>query len=124
MGDRGNIVMREALGKEVFFYSHWGGSELPHVVQRALARRQRWGDGAYLARIVFCELTKGHERGETGYGISTERVDSEHDDVVLDVPKQTVSYRTPGGTIERHTRTFEQFVTMSELERELERVRY
>ncbi len=65
MGDRGNI---EVDG--VNLYGHGNGSLLPLILQGALARRWRWTDGSYLARIVFCCMVRGNEDGETGFGIS------------------------------------------------------
>jgi len=65
MGDRGNI---EVDG--VNLYGHWSGSELPRILQEALAKRWRWMDVGYLARIVFCRMVRGSEEVETGFGIS------------------------------------------------------
>jgi len=123
MGDRGNIVVRSAPKQEVFLYTHWCGSDVPRIVQIALRRRQRWSDAAYLARILFDTLTEGDQGNETGYGISTYRCDYEHDDVVVDVAKQTVSYRNPSTGAVTKTRSFAEFCGLSDLQRETERVR-
>jgi len=97
MGDRGNVVVVErdhpeqGLTGRVYLYAHWGGWGLPETLQRALARRQRWGDGSYLARIIFCEMVRGHEAGELGFGISATLRDHEYPLLVVDPAGQTVS---------------------------------
>lgn len=92
MGDRGNIVIRQdgTNANDVWFYTHWSGSEIGETVKAALARKLRWEDPSYLARIVFDELTKGRQGDETGFGISCQLQDNEHPIVVVDVPKQCV----------------------------------
>ena len=90
MGDRGNIVIREN-GQELYLYTHWSGSEVVNIARRALARRRRWDDAPYLARIVFCEMVKGDEDGEIGYGIWPTERDNDHDLVIIDVDCQTVT---------------------------------
>ena len=94
MGDRGNIVIRDSEpDDDVVFYTHWSGADVAAVVCRALAKKWRWDDANYLARIVFCELVKGHENEETGYGISRHLAgDNEHSVVVVDVGKQEVFF--------------------------------
>lgn len=89
MGDRANIVVRDRYlldggpSEAIFLYSHWGGYELPEVLRKALAKRWRWDDGAYLARIIFDEMIGDEQGGETGYGISTRICDNEYDLLVL-----------------------------------------
>jgi hypothetical protein len=95
MGDRGNIVIRQAANTnrdDVWFYGHWSGSTLKQTVQSALAKKWRWGDESYLARIVFDELTKGNTGKETGFGISTHIQDNSHPNpiVIIDCPSQGV----------------------------------
>lgn len=90
MGDRANIVVRDRYVKDpgdreaVVLYSHWGGYEMPETLRKALARRQRWDDESYLARIIFDTMTEGDHGSETGYGISTRMPDNEYDLLVLD----------------------------------------
>lgn len=114
MGDRGNIAVRESAGQEVNFYTHDLGSNLPHIVRKALGRKERWDDPAYLARIVFCELVKGREREETGFGISPVRGDFNYPDIVIDAEHGTISYRSPLTEKEKPQGTFEQFLTRTE----------
>jgi hypothetical protein len=64
MGDRGQVKIGG-----VTLYTHWGGYTLKADVQRAIAKKWRWGDTSYLTRIIFDEM-KGDDRGETGFGIS------------------------------------------------------
>lgn len=90
MGDRGNIVVKMDPAP-VYLYSHWRGSDLKEVLRRALAKRWRWTDESYLCRIIGCELWKGHEATETGFGISTYAPDNEHALLVVDCGAQTVS---------------------------------
>lgn len=93
MGDRGNIVIRqesESNRSDVWFYTHWYGYGVNKVVQKALAKKRRWDDESYLARIVFDELTLGKQGQETGFGISTRMQDNEHPIIILDVPAQNV----------------------------------
>ena len=102
MGDRANVYMLEGESRGgsktgVYLYTHWGGTELPHVVQRALARRQRWDDSQYLARIVFCEMVRGYEDEETGFGISAGMGDNEHPILVVDCRTSRVSFCRANG---------------------------
>lgn len=93
MGDRGNIHVKEDNNDcGIYFYSHWGGSELPLDLQRALARKIRWDDGAYLNKIILNGITGGDISGETGIGISTSIRDNEHDIIEVNVKEKTVSF--------------------------------
>lgn len=91
MGDRGNVYMKED-DRGVYLYTHWSGSELPFVVQNALKQQRRWSDGPYLARIIFCEMVKGQELKETGFGISTHMPDNEHPILVVDSEHQCLGF--------------------------------
>lgn len=92
MGDRGNIVIRqgETNRDDVWFYTHWAGSEIKKVVQKALGKNKRWDDSSYLARIIFDTLTDGAHGEEGGFGISTRIGDNSHDILVVDCPNQSV----------------------------------
>lgn len=94
MGDRGNIVIRPTADtnqEDIWLYTHWSGSDLAEILARAMARRQRWTDAAYLARIIFCEMIgKDGLDKETGFGIATYQCDNEHDRLVVDVTNQTI----------------------------------
>ena len=91
MGDRANVEIKDSNGS-IFLYTHWGGSELKNTVKHALRRRQRWNDGQYLARIIFCEMIgKDNWDGETGFGISATIHNGEEKIIIVDVPNQTVN---------------------------------
>jgi hypothetical protein len=91
MGDRANVKVTGA--GDVFLYTHWYGSELPETLRTALARGiGRWNDPAYLARIIFCEMVKGHEMDSTGYGISGECGDGDDRVLTVDGVAQTVTW--------------------------------
>lgn len=115
MGDRGNIAIRQSGDPErmIFLYTHWGGSECPAVLQRALAKRWRWNDEAYLTRIVFDELAAGDSGNETGYGISTMISDNEHPILAVDGATRmvgTVTSADPTTFVPRWS--FEDFIAL------------
>lgn len=92
MGDRGNIVVRQSAGtnkSDVWFYGHWNGYRLEESVRESLARKARWNDPSYLARIIFNDFQKD-DRWETGFGISTVLQDNEYPIVIVDIPAQVV----------------------------------
>jgi len=103
MGDRAQVAIKDGKRK-VYLYTHSNGSELADTVKTALAKQWRWADPEYLARIVFCEMIKGAEANETGFGIGTAKHgDLDHPLIVLDCRAQTVS-------IGRKTVTFQEYV--------------
>ena len=91
MGDRANIKLVDG-DSTVFLYTHWDGSVLPGTLQRALAKKERWDDGQYLARIIFQEML-GTDEGTTGYGISSIVGDGDDRILTVDISGQTVSAR-------------------------------
>lgn len=109
MGDRRWVVL-EFSGADLGIYTHWGGTYAPGTVQAALARRERWGDDSYLARIIFSEFIKDEVSGETGYGLvpvpKGETFGEEHPDIRVDMVKQTVSCKD-------QTFTFDEFVALT-----------
>lgn len=95
MGDRVNVVIKSEQADPpsyVYLYSHWGGYDMPLVVQKALAKKWRWDDGAYLARIIFDQMTEGSVGGETGFGIDTRPCDNEHPYIVVDPATRRVGF--------------------------------
>lgn len=118
MGDRANVVMVDRRGEEtrfVYLYTHWGGYELPLTVKAALQRKQRWDDDSYLARIIFATMTKGHEDGETGFGIGAWRPDNEHPYILIDCDERRIGF-TPEG-MEPNADTwwsFEDYIAMDD----------
>jgi len=92
MGDRGNIVVKGYDNRQVFLYSHWGGTSLPGTLTRALiAGEGRWNDEAYIARIIFAHMIEGTAVTDTtGFGISAGIGDNEHKFLVVNAVQQTV----------------------------------
>ena len=87
MGDRGNVRVGG-----VYLYTHWGGTDIPGDVQRALKTGWRWDDTSYLARIIFEEMV-GDDRGtETGFGIDASEGVSNNPLVTVSCNEQRVSY--------------------------------
>lgn len=88
MGDRGQVYIKDV---KTYLYTHWGATELPEQVEKAIAKKWRWNDPEYLARIIFDEMTDGSHGEETGYGIGN----SKHGDiwmlVTVDCQKQTMT---------------------------------
>lgn len=98
MGDRANVAIYDWSDDAVVLYTHWGGTELPLKVQKALAREQRWDDGAYLARIVFDAMTEGEYGSETGHGILANALsDNSWPVLVLDTKTQRIAARDEAG---------------------------
>ena len=107
MGDRANVLVKDdLLDRGVFLYTHWEGYKLPKVLKEALIRgRGRWNDTSYLTRIIFCEMVKGKELEETGFGISTSEYDYDNNNplITIDVEKQTVERDGEISSFEEYT---------------------
>ena len=113
MGDRANIRVLQGHRKgSVYLYTHWGGTGLARTLQTALKRKQRWVDEAYLARIIFCEMIKGAEDGETGFGIATSPPDNGHQILTVDCEEQRVRIG-PQDKAPIHNIPFATFVKMT-----------
>lgn len=97
MGMRQNVRLNYSEGAPVYFYSHWDGgddrndSPLANKVRAALARRERWDDESYLARIIFSEIIKDEIESETGYGIAPYPIDEEFPTIEVDLSKRTIN---------------------------------
>lgn len=110
MGSRANIYVVQHLHGEnpeggIFLYTHWGGSNLPTVLQAALKRGQdRWKDEPYLTRIIMCEMIDREEWSDTtGYGISTYLGDNEYPILVVDCIRGLVGVAEPGTKSDENT---------------------
>lgn len=68
MGDRGQVHIKD---EGVWLYTHWGAYELVDNVRAALAKKWRWDDSEYLARIVFDQMVGDKHGQENGLGISS-----------------------------------------------------
>lgn len=117
MGDRANVLVKESDNDPgVYLYTHWGGTELPIVLQNALRKRWRWDDCSYLTRIIFCEMVKGEEMDECGYGISTFAPDGQDRVLVVNCSDQTVKTQGdphyPEWSCKEQTWTFEEYIAL------------
>lgn len=99
MGDRANVYVKQA---GVYLYGHSSGYDLAATVKRAIARKQRWDDESYLARIIFCEMVGPYVTSETGFGISATIGDNERPVIIVDTERQTVACSGEGYT-QSHT---------------------
>lgn len=112
MGARAQVIIRNTEYSEnegIALYTHYGSGSLPRDVARALDRgRGRWGDTAYLTRIIFSELIKDDVLGETGFGIEPGR--NVHGD--LDYPPIIVDDDLGNVTHGGITVTYEEFIAM------------
>jgi hypothetical protein len=103
MGEQGQIKIGG-----VYLYTHWCGDTLKETLKAALSKRWRWQDESYLARIIFCEMMKGDEEGETGFGITTYKVsDLDWPLLIVDIKNQKVIEETDEGN---KTWSFEDFI--------------
>lgn len=113
MGERGNVCVIDDK-KKVYLYTHWRAHELPTVVQSALAKKWRWDDGSYLARIIF-DMMIGKEQGkETGFGISTTPADDAWRVVEVNCDDQTVRVINHGK--EKLAMSFKDYITCDYVE--------
>jgi hypothetical protein len=125
MGDGANVFVVDDLSTKkqlqgVFLYSHWGGPDLPEIVRRALAKKQRWEDSSYLTRIIFCEMVRGDEKGTGGYGISAIIGDNEHLIIAVQCTNQRIAFCRENTLISKGLEksavaswTFEEYVNLS-----------
>ncbi len=102
MGDRANVFVTSDGREGVYLYTHWGGHRLPKIVQAALQRKQRWNDELYLNRIIFCEMIKGQESSETGFGIGTYIGDGGDRVIHVNVEKQELKLNDKTYSFEKY----------------------
>lgn len=111
MGERANIRLHfetnDTDGQDIYLYSHWDGGDLALTLQKALARRERWNDDAYLARIIANEVFHKAYGEETGYGLAPYECDNNYNIVHVDLGLKTVTI----GEVEW---TFEEYVKAPE----------
>jgi len=111
VGERGNIIVQDGEDR-VYLYTHWGGAEIGQVLQRALAKRWRWDDAQYLARIIFDERL----------------LDNEYPLLVVDCDSQTVIVESPAITRlkppykEVARWSFEEFLKLADPDEETGRI--
>ena len=92
MGCRGQVKIKDNYGDgSVYLYTHWGAEELKEDVALALARRKRWTDSEYLARIIFDQM-KGNDVGHLSFGIGTSEQGGIEELITIDTKKQEISW--------------------------------
>lgn len=109
MGARAQVKIKTSPKKSVYLYTHWGAESLEQDVARALAKRWRWSDSGYLARIIFEEMVGDKKGTETGFGIDTEQ----HGDIEKLIKINTEKETIKSIDIWRRTEvsyTFEEFI--------------
>jgi hypothetical protein len=107
MGDRGQVFIED---EGVWLYTHWGATGLIDDVKRALAKKWRWDDPEYLARIILEEMVGPTQYGtETGFGISGE---GPHGDewriITVNCKEKTITIQDNEGNPRSYT--FENFI--------------
>ena len=80
MGDRGNVQIISATegAADIYFYTHWYGSNLSAIVAEAISSPQgksRQDDESYLNRIIFEKMLECADDKATGFGISPYEID-------------------------------------------------
>lgn len=94
----------------LWIYTHWGGYDLAETVRDAIAlARDRWNDENYCSRIITMHVMQQNSNGLTGCGIANHSMDSEYNDIFIDVPNQKL-------TIGNNEWTFKEFIDISDLE--------
>ena len=103
MGDRGQVHIKD---EGVWLYTHWSAHNLIETVKRAMAKKWRWDDPEYLARIIFDEMVGNQQGQETGFGISSK---GPHGDewriITIDCASQIVSLSDNGALPSRFSFT-------------------
>lgn len=77
----------------VYLYQHRDGQNVFGSVCNSIKRAitaNRDNDPDYLARIIFCDMIQGDERGTAGFGIGTEPFDDIKFFVVVDTDEKTI----------------------------------
>lgn len=109
MGARGQVCINGYFDDtNVYLYTHWGAPNLVGDVREALAKKWRWDDPEYLARIIFEVMIEGQEGTETGFGIGTHM----HGDidVLITINCSEKRVRVSSYGKEDYEQTFEEFV--------------
>lgn len=118
MGDRGQIKIKDS---GVYLYAHWRGEELPRILQESLAKKWRWDDDEYLARIIFDAMIGKEQGEEASFGIGTSKhCDIEHPLLVVDCKNQKVEvcpihrdWDIKDPEVPSKTFTFEEYVALT-----------
>lgn len=92
MGDRATFVI-ETEDSTLFLYGHWAGDGMMANLANALSaatNRILMDDQTYATRIIISYLIGDGWRSETGWGISTKFMDSEHSVPVVNLNSKSV----------------------------------
>lgn len=99
MGDRAMAEIKTE-GGSLFFYTHWGGFDLPENAAKAIVKAQpRANDLPYETRIIVDQLTKEGRDQETGFGLMLD--DNAGDEYNNDKPSVIIDLITRDLTIKR-----------------------
>ena len=118
MGCRGTIEIWEHADapkseeRPVILYTHWGANDMLANLKSVLRRKKRWRDAPSLSRMIFCQMIRGEERGETGFGIQTCNIGDAEVEIIVDCNRQEVIVK---GWDENDTYTFDDFIDPDEL---------
>jgi hypothetical protein len=112
MSDSGMIRVYQdgRTTSSVYLYTHYRGDEIYGILKRAMSRKERWFDSAYLARIIFCEMVKGDERGVTGAGISALPFCVDHTILGVECSHKEITFEDVDGNIKGRV-SFDEFVS-------------
>jgi len=85
-------------------------------VKRALSKGWRWDDPEYLTRIIFCEMIKGSEDREAGFGIGTSQHGDVYKVVIINCLEKTVELEgLTWDTSSTLVKTFKEMVSPDEV---------
>lgn len=91
---RGSIYVTTKYHGGVYLYTYEDGHKLPLILQNSLKKdEKRWGDQAYLARIIFCEMVKNDIDGTSGFGISPFCTEIDHPIIFVDTYEEETQIR-------------------------------
>lgn len=105
----GNRTQVEIVDEGVYLYSHWLSGKIEQIVKNALAKRWRWNDPEYLARIIFDEMLLSRSCEETGFGIGTSMHGDLDNLIKISCKAQTVSVCDNEGKVLRE-KSFDAFI--------------
>jgi len=72
--DPATIALHQEGKATLYLYTHRSGSDIVEVLAAALENGRRWWTvPSYLNRIIFTEMTRGHEDDIEGFGLSPEK---------------------------------------------------
>jgi len=115
MGDRAHIHLHYGDQPGVYLYTHNNGSNLPEIVQRGLMRgHSRWGDVAYLNRIIFSVLVEEDLKGTTNYGLDAQAMDTGDGGRVVDVDHDLERITLRGSLFDPVSYTFAEYINLGQ----------